>query len=402
MLASSESLFPLEALSQGDLANVCEVLWGWRPCKDWIRGRNCQQRSNANDCICRRADILAPFFDFYKNVTASYLPELTSGSIPALRTHKDLLTVIKSIKSSPDKSRSDLTKEHFGLCARSAFQIPPSNDQSRAFGLAVRVMTMIPCSLENQLEGLLETGLLPAVWRSDQSFNEFIHTTIPRGYDVTFESGIDIPPNMSLPLGCITAKRLEKDGKLKIVPTDNLRDHLLLDEMNGTVAVYHYTSVLKQHLMASPNPETCGGSNLSIDHYEAVPRQLALETLDTLRHIIFPIEREPQSILRSLIIREKFDPDNNCIDTIFLQHPNGEPIRYEYWGTRLWRLHEELEHPTPRGTVENWLERRSGSRYIMLVTLLGVLIAILLGALSLSVSIFQAWVSWQQWRHPIS
>lgn len=38
----------------------------------------------------------------------------------------------------------------------------------------------------------------------------------------------------------------------------------------------------------------------------------------------------------------------------------------------------------------------------MMATLAGVLIAVLLGILSVAVSIVQAWVGWQQWQHPVS
>jgi len=65
-------------------------------------------------------------------------------------------------------------------------------------------------------------------------------------------------------------------------------------------------------------------------------------------------------------------------------------------------LYDELENPTPRGFFEKWLERRSGARYVMMATLTGVVIAIILGMFGLAVSIFQAWVGWQQWKHPIT
>jgi hypothetical protein len=112
-----------------------------------------------------------------------------------------------------------------------------------------------------------------------------------------------------------------------------------------------------------------------------------LETLHTLKYVLFPIDPESQTILRSLINKKNLDP---------------EPSAYEYWGERLLDLYDELESPTPRGFLEEWMERKSGARYVMMATLAGVLIAILLGILSLAVSIFQAWVSWQQWKHPIS
>lgn len=103
-------------------------------------------------------------------------------------------------------------------------------------------------------------------------------------------------------------------------------------------------------------------------------------------------------MLRSLISRDKFDPDMaRIVDLSGLD----EPVRYQYWGSRLLDLHDEIENPTPRGFFEKWVERKSGARYAMMATLIGLFIAILLGALGLVVSIFQAWVGWQQWQHPV-
>jgi hypothetical protein len=65
-------------------------------------------------------------------------------------------------------------------------------------------------------------------------------------------------------------------------------------------------------------------------------------------------------------------------------------------------LHEELESPTPRGIMEKWFERKSGARYAMMATLVGVVIAVILGLFGLAVSIFQAWIGWQQWQHPVT
>jgi hypothetical protein len=127
-----------------------------------------------------------------------------------------------------------------------------------------------------------------------------------------------------------------------------------------------------------------------------------LETLHTLKYVLFPIDPESQTILRSLINKKNLDPDICRLDTLSWQSSYEEPSAYEYWGERLLDLYDELESPTPRGFLEEWMERKSGARYVMMATLAGVLIAILLGILSLAVSIFQAWVSWQQWKHPIS
>jgi len=64
-------------------------------------------------------------------------------------------------------------------------------------------------------------------------------------------------------------------------------------------------------------------------------------------------------------------------------------------------LYEEVENPSPDGLFEKWLERKSGARYVMLATLIGVLFAVLLGFLSLAVSVYQSYISYQAWIHPV-
>ncbi|KAI1372763.1 hypothetical protein F4677DRAFT_241137 [Hypoxylon crocopeplum] len=402
MMASYESIYPLRKVSREDFTNLCEVLWNWRPCTEWAKEGDCQRRLRRIECPCQKADGLTAFFDFYRNTTAHYVPELTNNSVLTLRTHSDLQRVIESIKSYPNKPRLQLTKEHFGHYETWDSQGLPSDDENRAFNLATRVMTMLQCSVEGQSDGLLEAGSQPTIWRSDQSFNQFINSAIPKRSQVSFESHNDTSPSIILPSSSITAKRLKTVAKLKLIPTDDVRDHLLLNERNGTVAVYHYTSVLKEHLGISQDQDARTSSEQAAAQYTALPGQLLTETLNSLKYVLFPIEPESQSILRSLVARDGFDPDNCGVDASSWKPLEGEPLRYEYWGARLMRLYDELEHPTPRGFLESWLERRSGARYVMFVTLIGVLIAIMLGILSLAVSIFQAWVSWQQWQHPVA
>jgi hypothetical protein len=52
--------------------------------------------------------------------------------------------------------------------------------------------------------------------------------------------------------------------------------------------------------------------------------------------------------------------------------------------------------------MEQWLERKSRARHVMMATVAGVVIAIFLGLASLGVGAYQAWVSYQQWQHPVT
>lgn len=114
--------------------------------------------------------------------------------------------------------------------------------------------------------------------------------------------------------------------------------------------------------------------------------------------ILFPLDSDSELILRGLVAKDSFDRDCLRYDTSF--RVDGE-ASYKYFGSRLLELYEEVENPSPRGFLERWLERKSGARYVMMATLIGVFIAVILGILGLGVGIFQAWVAYEAWKHPV-
>ena len=135
----------------------------------------------------------------------------------------------------------------------------------------------------------------------------------------------------------------------------------------------------------------------------ALPRQLALECLDSVQKILFPLtDRKSRSLLLSLTSTSSFDPDCLRFDSASIRNNDEKDIAYLYFGEHLAELYDELENPTPRGSLEKWLERRSGARYVMLATMIGVIFAVILGMAGLAVGGYQAWVSYQQWQHPVS
>ena len=138
-------------------------------------------------------------------------------------------------------------------------------------------------------------------------------------------------------------------------------------------------------------------------HRGALPRQLALETLDSIQKILFPLFDEKScSLLRSLTSTTSFDPDALRFESASIRAADETEIQYLYFGARLADLYEELENPKARGWIERWAERKSGARHVMMATLIGVAVAVLLGMASLAVGAYQAWVAYQQWQHPLS
>jgi hypothetical protein len=53
----------------------------------------------------------------------------------------------------------------------------------------------------------------------------------------------------------LTAEMLRKVAGIRIEPTDNLRDHLKFDSTAGVALVFHHTSVVKEHLLATKATE---------------------------------------------------------------------------------------------------------------------------------------------------
>ncbi|KAF3920988.1 hypothetical protein ABW20_dc0104582 [Dactylellina cionopaga] len=136
-------------------------------------------------------------------------------------------------------------------------------------------------------------------------------------------------------------------------------------------------------------------------HSGALPRQLALEILDSIQKIIFPLS-DPSAValLQNLVAEKRFDGDCLQFEASAIREPHETNTRYMYFGARLAGIHDELESPTPRGFISRWAKRK-GAGHANIAAIIGVGLALLFGVVSLGLGAFQVWVSWQQWKHPI-
>jgi len=240
--SSSLTFSPLAGTSEGQLKKLCWVLWDWDLCNGCQNGQPCVSAQ----CPWKRSTKLQPFFQFYREITSSYVPEMLTTSCYALRNHEDLFDIIQALKINQNVPRSILTAEHFSQRGKD-FK-PHIADQNRAFNLAIRIMTTVCCSIENQVSGRFELGSEPVVWRGDKSLQEFTGSIFPVRDHPTLNGNdrslLEIKKQL-------TATRLKKVAFLRFWGTDDLKNHLRLDQTAGIVEIYHHTSILKEYLMAT-------------------------------------------------------------------------------------------------------------------------------------------------------
>jgi len=243
--------FPLERISNIDIQQLGQVLWSWSSSDACQNCNGCGRES----CIARRSKRLVRFFDHYKDLTLSYESDNGSSEQQALRSHEDLLEIIRKLKSGPHITRAEFTERMF---ADRPGRPPPLADQERAINLAVRVMFMINCSEQHHSSGLLEHGTDNAVWRSDITFAQFITDIFPI---VDHPSINDEDTKFSLDMKKeLMARKLKKLAGLKFRATDDWRNHLKMDQKTGVVELYHHTAFLKEHLRLTRD----GPRNMSI------------------------------------------------------------------------------------------------------------------------------------------
>lgn len=301
--------YPLAQCHTGDLKSICRILWDWAPCE------GCQNDEPCNDFTCswhRYVRLGKTFETFYKAVTSKYVPDFQPDVPYALRSHADVVAIIRLLKTNKGKTLSDLTSQYFGSRAAApaagaevqapgalAIEAPPPpppveehppregliagegqpavlvqqpvaavqqlgalqqpgkppepepDDQYRAFSIAVNIISMVPCSIENQWPTYLGAGTSPQAWHRDTTFEQFQKLAFPKAAVTSKTKGMyekqktqDIGPSL-------VARRLKKLAKLKFKGTDDLRRHLRLDTREGIVYIYRQTSVIKEHLLAA-------------------------------------------------------------------------------------------------------------------------------------------------------
>jgi hypothetical protein len=384
-MAEGIDFFPLRSTTDSDLQKLGQCLWGWRLC-----GR-CTANSTCSDAQCSwsRAKRQAAFWTRYKTLTATYVPELFTPR-PALRSHGDLLELIQLIQTRPHSTREQLIQHHFVEQRIGDAESPAILDQHRAMDLAASILLSVDCGTTCERANLVEEGSSSLPWRDKVSAHDYVLEAFPKRPSPSIASGKERVEWPAV-IAAVSGKQLRKILQLRLEATTDLRSHLLLDHERGILKIFHGTAMLKETLLVSESqPTAC-----------LLPRQLILEVFDTIYNVLFPSDHESQVLLSSLVAKHGFDSDLLKFESWDHYGHTDTILSYPYFGNRLAELYDELQNPKPRTRLESWFERKSGARYMLMATMIGVFIAVLIGILGLGISGFQAYVSYQQWKHPV-
>ncbi|KAH3907137.1 hypothetical protein HBI56_115590 [Parastagonospora nodorum] len=369
-------LGPVEDATRQQLGGI---LWDWRLCG------KCSAKSSCGDIECpwNPNSDCNTFWNLYEQMATAYNPERL-GRKAAIANHEELLGIVKQIKARKNTPRKDILRDIFEVDGAEHDEPPTSWDQNRAFNIAASLLLLVDLNILHDAANI-SSGRAPVIpWRDDASVETFIEEALPPGSAL-------MSPNMQYFLPDLRAKKLSKHAKLHVRATNDIRRHLLLDKKEKIVWVFHQSTALRQLLSSMKDGTTTG----------VLPRDLILEVLHTIHNVLFPPDPGSQKLLRRLVRKHGWDKGLE-LDTTTPERKYKDPdISFKYFGQRLEELYDEMQTPTPH----TWLHRRLKKRedaYVLMVAMYGVIVAVVCGFLTLVTAIFQSWVAWQQWKHPVN
>ncbi|KAI6080237.1 hypothetical protein F4821DRAFT_273972 [Hypoxylon rubiginosum] len=368
------------------------ILWRWEICAGCLGGNKCA----TDTCQARRLRKCQRYFQFYQAIVVIY-SESSERTQQAFITHEDLWNAIKLLQYNPDLTRAEFAQKLLpGKSDTAANRNLP--DLLVETTLVVKVLAMVDCSALHHSSDRLEKGGSRIHWKDDVPFAKYLQDIFPTGTH-PFLSYPDSSETGAIK-SQLKATKLQKRLEITFRATHDIRNHLRLYRKENVLEIYHHAAFLKEQLRLTRSIDDQSSSAASID---ALPRQLVLEVLESLQGILFPLsDRKSKRLLRRLVCTNGFDPEIMQFEFASIRRAEEENVRFVYLADRLAELYNESQNPQPRGWLQRRMERRSGARYMMMATLIGVVCAVLLGIGSLVVSSYQTWIAYQAWQHPVA
>ncbi|KAH9208058.1 hypothetical protein DL95DRAFT_428842 [Leptodontidium sp. 2 PMI_412] len=279
-----------------------------------------------------------------------------------LRTHdniKDIVTILK-VGISLDQIHQSMRQkfpEPVGKRVEESIQ--------NGIDLAVRLLLMV--NVGRSRHGVQLTRTLE--WR-EGSLQDFTRKH--------FKPEIILPQERVKLERIFTARNLERIAGIQIIWTDNLADHLQMQDDDTRVAIFHHASFL-WHQKNNPQP--------------LFEPKFINETRRTLA-LLFPQHNKVTRLwYRKLCPRLNLDPE--AIRCGHLRAEDRHIEKFEYWHDRLVVLKQVFDESEPRTLEQWWCDRRNGvQRYTFWVAVLVLALTIFFGAVQCVEGGLQVWRGW--------
>ena len=297
----------------------------------------------------------AQYFSYFKEECAAWKAD---GSAVAIQTYQDFLDLVQHLKRTRSEKRSAPAVLDFFPPSQADDEKSPapslkeySTPQQLQVPLKHRFPYCDPVSATNSIFLTVHLWLTVSVgskaivssysggggseWVEDQSLDDFIRSCFP-----TSEWG----PRLSQWPFSLNACSLERVGGFELVWTNDLADHLYLNEDLGSISVYPHVQTLRGLLDAKrPN--------------QALPDRLLLETLQTLAVIIPRANRDCKRWFEKKRTRHVEMVDDGAGDVAPLSWAHS-PEKYKYWGQRLITIKMAYDASEPKNLGQWWHDRR--------------------------------------------
>ncbi|KAM7186413.1 hypothetical protein V8F20_011414 [Naviculisporaceae sp. PSN 640] len=387
---------PLDDFREGFFQlDLAQALWSWKLCGECAQrtGKTCLNGA----CDGQRVSVLERYFKFYQAMVSNYL-EVTPSSKARFKTHQDVFSAIQRLRSNPDLSMEELCSSPL-IGDRSFETIPRSHEEPF---LVARLLLMVEPSPMYHSSHRLEKGIRRIHWEGCTPFSKFVQDIFPvQNHPVLSSRNADAELLADMKSD-LRATKLIKSLGVRFEATHDISSHLRYNRKTDVIEIFHHVAFLKEQLRATKGTGDCTTPYASIKR-GALPRPLVLEVLDSIQGIMFPLcDRKSRKLLKSLVQSNSFDPEVLNFEFGSIRNPGEDDIPYVYLADRLSDIYNELQNPRPRTWLERQMERKSGARYMMMATLIGVIFAVLLGMASLAVSACQTWIAYQAWQHPVA
>jgi hypothetical protein len=178
-------------------------------------------------------DEFSAFMGFYKQATcnlAGRIPPWGTAELPGLQSHDALLEAVPHLRQ-PDQTKAALQAQLFGSVS--------DTERKRCVRLLVSCAFMVDCASRDDFSAaflLHSEGGFPSKWDDEQTLEDWILSTFPRSPGTSFSLHELRRP--------IRGWELEKRG-IRIVPTDDLSQHLFYNREAKTLSVFHQVAYLR-------------------------------------------------------------------------------------------------------------------------------------------------------------